>query len=213
MRPIALAIVLVVLQATSPPVLRFGDLANELTTQDLQSLRELSIRWGGPPWIIAAGATMMSRDAVFWSATIRLRAFVDTGLVRRGDQFGASTMRRGDAPRTWTSSAGGFWFWTQVKLPDREFDDVKSEDDINAPFATDGIVTDDELVSIVSFLRTDQIFKTERRLPIASIMRVYAGDDSWITLGLKKGSACVDGYQMRRVEQGWSVTWRGGVCA
>jgi hypothetical protein len=211
----ALVMTLAVFQVASPSVLRVGPVANQLTADDLRSLRELSIRWGGQPWMLLTGTGMVpARDgSLSWSATVRLRPFSETELVRRGDQFTASTTRRGDAPRTWVTAAGGAWFWAQVKLRGREFDDVRGESDINAPFATDGIVTDDELVSVITFLRTDPIFKPERERPVASIMRVYSGDDSWISLGLWTSTSCGEGYELRPAASGWTPTWRGGVCA
>ena len=215
MRTLALVVSMAAFQAASPTVLRFGPLANQLSAQDMQSLRELAIRWGGEPWMMTTGTGMIIAPdgAAYWSAMIRLRAYSDSTVVRRGDQFVATTTRRGDALRQWTPSAAGSWAWAQVKLEDRAFDDVRGEDDINAPFATDLIVTDEELVGIVTFLRTDPIFKAERNLPVSSIARVYSDDDSWISLSLVKGRTCVDGYQLRPAHRGWTVTWRGGVCA
>lgn len=55
-------------------------------------------------------------------------------------------------PKSW--SIGATFEYAQVVIPNRTFQDVRGPNDPNLPFRNSSTLTDDELVSLVTFLRT-----------------------------------------------------------
>ena len=210
------------LQIGSAPF-RVGPIANALTNDDVAQLNQLATGWRAAPWFLSTTTGMISlpNGDLDWNVRVFLQPQQSGADLRRGEQFTADATRHGDAPRQWRLTAGPY-AWAQVKVAGRTFDDLRGSDDLNLPFATDLIVTDAELISIVNFLRTDPIFAAERTLPVSDIHKVFAsseesrflrgaGEGDFIALTLLKGYSTWDRYALRAAGTRWQVKWLGTI--
>jgi hypothetical protein len=61
-------------------------------------------------------------------------------------------MRNVAGPKSWATR--GTFSYTQVVVPKRMFQDIRGPNDPKLPFANSTTLTDDELVSLVTFIRS-----------------------------------------------------------
>ena len=157
-------------QSVTTP-LRTGDVARQLTEQDVAALERV-LPTGGTPWLLNGdpgqipGAEYI--DA-YLSPTNTTRA------LRRGTVI--TVMRRLAPVRIeWTVQRTESY--AQVAIPGRNFDQIEGDQDINRPFRVIGRFDDTELFRLVEFLRSNPPtrFGSIRSWPILSINR--KADDS-----------------------------------
>jgi hypothetical protein len=157
--------------ATTP--LRTGDVARQLTEQDVAALEHV-LPTGGTPWLLNGDRGEIP-NAEYIEAY--LSPTNTTRVLRRGTVI--SVMRR-LAPRTeWTVQRTESY--AQVAIPGRNFGQIEGDQDINRPFRVIGRFDDTELFPLVEFLRSNPPTRgggsnAIRSWPILSINR--KADDS-----------------------------------
>ena len=134
-------------QADTTVPLRTGDVAQQLTEQDIGAL-ELVLPPGAKPWLLN-GDRGQEPDIEF--IQVYLSPTTATSTLRRGAVI--SVMRR-TAPLTeWTVQRSESY--AQVAIAGRNFDQIEGDQDINRPFRVFGRFDDTELVQFVGFLRSN----------------------------------------------------------
>lgn len=144
---------------------RLGDVARQLTEQDLTEL-ERALPGGARPWLLIgeAGRAPGLNVAAF------LQPKVSTSEIRRG---AVTMVRRELNASTWKAlkrvdydeQIGHSDSYAQVALPDRSFDQIQGDQDLNRPFFVTGDFKDSELVSLAKYIRSQSV------RPILSVVR------------------------------------------
>jgi hypothetical protein len=141
---VALLASLVQSAATMP--LRTGEVARQLTEQDIAAL-ELVLPPGGKPWLLNGDRAQfgnMQFVQAFPPAT------VSTSALRRGTVISVERRNPLDA---WVVQRAESY--AQVAIAGRTFDQIQGDQDINRPFRVIGRFDDSELVRLVESLRSD----------------------------------------------------------
>ena len=147
-----LAILSAFLMQSPATPLRIGDVAKQMTEQDITALESL-LPAGAKPWLLIGVRWWVEHVEAYLEPTTA------TPELRRG------TVVSGQLTRS----------YAQVAIPGRSFDQIDGEQDINRPFQVIGRFTDDELVSLVRLLRSDPPTRGMHAIeswPILSIRRI-----------------------------------------
>ena len=181
--------------ATMP--LRTGEVATELTEQDIAAL-ELVLPAAGKPWLLN-GDTAQFGNLQFVQAF--LPATVSTPALRRGTVI--SVVRRNPLDAWVVQRAESY---AQVTIPGRTFDQIAGDQDINRPFRVIGPFDDSELVRLVESLRSDPTplgrdFSIQA-WPILSVVRKT--DDS-VEVMLRGAAMQGQVIMLRQAGQDWIV--------
>src|SRR6267142_2255090 len=162
--------------------LRTGEMARQLTEQDIAAL-ELVLPAGEKPWLLNGDRAHFGNGQFIQAF---LPATVSTLALRRGTVI--SVERR--SPRNnilERPKSGDSWIvertesYAQVAVAGRNFDQIQGDQDINRPFRVVGRFDDSELVRMVESLRSNPTGKGRdfvpiEAWPIASMVRTT--DDS-----------------------------------
>jgi len=141
-------------------LLRTGDVARQLTQQDVAALERV-LPTGGTPWLLNGDPGLIP-NAEYIEAY--LSPANTTRVLRRGTVV---SVMRGLAPRTeWTVQRTESY--AQVAIAGRNFDQIQGDQDINRPFRVIGRFDDSELVRLIESLRSDP---TPMAWPILSVVR------------------------------------------
>jgi len=181
--------------ATMP--LRTGEVARQLTEQDIAAL-ELVLPAAGKPWLLN-GDTAQFGNLQFVQAF--LPATVSTPALRRGTVI--SVVRRNPLDAWVVQRAESY---AQVTIPGRTFDQIAGDQDINRPFRVIGPFDDSELVRLVESLRSDPTplgrdFSIQA-WPILSVVRKT--DDS-VEVMLRGAAMQGQVIMLRQAGQDWIV--------
>src|SRR5579864_5324261 len=133
------------MQSPATP-LRIGDVARQMTGQDITAL-ELALPSGAKPWLVNGDhgqIPMVDYIEAYLSPT------TTTASLRRGTMINVS--RRRTPVSEW--SAARTESYAQVAIPGRNFDQIDGDQDINRPFRVIGRFDDDELVRLVQLIRS-----------------------------------------------------------
>ena len=195
-------IVLIAWLTQSPAIpLRTGDVARQLTDQDVAGL-EAALPSGEKPWLLNGDRTQVPvREYIeaYLSPTSTTPAF------RRG--MVVSVMRR-------IIPAVGEWrlsrteSYAQVVIPGRSFDQIEGDQDMNRPFRVIGRFDDDELVRLVQVLRSDSpilIVRGPEHIQPWPILSVQRKDDDSVDVFLRGGVMRGQGTTLRQVGQDWMI--------
>jgi hypothetical protein len=137
------------IQSSTAVTLRTGDVARQLTDQELAAL-ELVLPSGATPWLLDGDPTQAPG---IQSILAYLSPTTATSTLRRGTVI---TVTRRTLPLPLTAWAvERSWSYAQVAIPGRQFDKIEGDQDINRPFVVIGDFDDTELVSLVGFLRSN----------------------------------------------------------
>jgi hypothetical protein len=158
----AIVVVAVVFQATAPALVRLGDVARQLSEQDVADIERAVAPGGARPWLLN-GPHGQVTDLQFIeaylppeTATTELRRGSVISVVRGSASALAMIGIRPASPeatrQTWTVT--GTFSYAQVAIADRDFDHVRGDEDVNRPFRVSGSFGDVELVSLVWFVRS-----------------------------------------------------------
>jgi len=192
-----LALALVLLQGASVTTpIRVGDFARQLTAQDVMALEQIATAGGAKssPWLLEGPFNHIGN-----SIRMYLPAESQTAQVRRGrtiDLF----RRRGETlwrpMQTMTQYA-------QVVEVGRDFNSISGDRDIHRPFTVSGTFSDEELLSLVTFIRGSP-GQVRGSWPISSL----SGDASSVMLWLVEPSGSGRLQRVLVVRQGsdWKVT-------
>ena len=165
---------LLALQAPSTPLV-FGRQAPTIRQTDIDGITRAVTPYGGAPWLLtdfrSTGGGINGERR--WGVRAYLAPSTATSELRRGplvDLTTDLTSQNAPDPGTWkVIDPSRILTWAQVALPGRSFDDVKSESDENLPLAIHGLITDEDLVSSVRFLRTRPPIPNPRRLNLQNV--------------------------------------------
>ncbi len=185
-------------QSATPVPLRTGDLARQLTEQDIAAL-ELVLPPGSTPWLLNGDRAQFGNTQFIQAF---LPATVSTLALLRGSVISVQRQKPSDAWVVQRTES-----YAQVAVAGRNFDQIQGDQDINRPFRIIGSFDDSELVRLVEDLRSDTT-ADERYLgaihtwPILSVVR-KAEDSVEVML---RGAAMQGLVIMQRqTGQGWMV--------
>jgi len=186
-------------QATSAVVPRTGEVARQLTEQDVKSL-ELVLPADAKPWFLNGDPGQIGNSQYI---EVYLAPTTTTPALRRGPVV--SVMRRISPPTAWTARPAENY--AQVAIPGRKFDEIQGDQDTNRPFRVLGSFDDNDIVQIVTALRsnskpTGQGLNSIQPWPILSINRESDG-----TARVRTRGAVMQGQfiTLRYGGQTWSV--------
>jgi hypothetical protein len=188
--------------ATTP--LRTGDVARQLTQQDVAALERV-LPAGGTPWLLNGDPGLIPNGEYIEAY---LSPTNTTRVLRRGTVI---SVLRWLAPRTeWTVQRTESY--AQVAIPGRNFGQIEGDQDINRPFRVIGRLDDTELFRLVEFLRSNPPARVGsdaiRSWPILSINR--KADDS-VEVLLRGAVMQGQSITLRQAGQDWIIirfgTW------
>jgi hypothetical protein len=150
---LALTIIIAALaQAQVPEAYRFGPTASHLSDNDLKQIR---LSASGRPWVIVGRADPFDAADLRWYVEAFLEADRVSAGLRRGSIEGFSaelpSRRAYGAPKKWNRAWTGEY--VQVPAPGRDPLVLSSSRDLSRPFRIVGSFTDEELISLVTFVR------------------------------------------------------------
>jgi hypothetical protein len=193
-------------QSSTTVTLRTGDVARQLTEEDVVAL-ELVLPSGAKPWLL-------NGDRAYRPNIQYIEAYLSpttaTSTLRRGSVIAVT---RQIAPRTdWTVE----WSvsYAQVAIPGRNFDQIEGDQDINRPFRVIGRFDDTELVQLVELPRSNPPIRgvgpgpnAIQSWPILSIDRKFMGDTVEVLL---RGAVMQGQYiTLRQAGQDWVIVSAG----
>src|SRR5262245_1079150 len=168
--------------ATMP--LRTGEVARQLTEQDIAAL-ELVLPPGSKPWLLNADNAQVANMQY---AQAFLPATVSTPALRRGTVI---TVERRKPLDAWVAQRAESY--AQVAIPGRNFDQIQGDQDLNRPLRVFGRFDDSELVQLVEFLRSSP--PTPGGAPNAI--------QAWPSLSVvRRGEDSVEVFHRRAADQG-----------
>jgi hypothetical protein len=175
-----LAAMAMLLQTTSATPIKIGTQAGALTDREVAVI--LALPGVSNPWLFHAWQGQLVTTVV----EIHLRPTTVTSTIRRGILMAASRSPMFKEPG-WSLGREEQRTYAQVLIEGVSMDQVSSPLDVNRPFETRGAFTDDELVEIVRFIRSNPLAQTSNlggqpavvrgnRLPIRSVARSSANN-------------------------------------
>jgi hypothetical protein len=181
--------------------LRIGPVAERLTQQDVAAI-QTALPDGTKSWLLIGDPVQV--PGLEWIEAY-LPATTNTPELRLGKKIGIS---RWDTPRLktgWTMERTETY--AQVAIPDRNFDEITGSSDINRPFRVLGQFDNNELVSLVQFVRSDPPTKggastAIRPWPIREVQRKVEDTIEISTLG---GAMSGQVISIRRDGKGWTI--------
>lgn len=171
-------------QAPATRSARIGELGKSLTDSEAVQIARIASPTGPAPWLLYGYRTILGDEMAAYLPPDTSSKDVRRGnLIYLGRRPGTSTA----APSPWGGSQPGRY--AQVVLAGHDFNPAQSDQDINRPFAIQGEFTDDDLIRIVTLIRTSTVSMGSRgekiwnNLPIASLIR-QSGDSVivWISI-------------------------------
>src|SRR5215471_13472764 len=186
-------------QSAAVMPLRTGELARQLTEQDIAAL-EMVLPPGEKPWLLNGDRPQYGAGQYIGSflpptvSTLALRRGTVISVERRNARNGFERPEPRDAWVVKRTEA-----YAQVAIKGRNFDQIQGDQDINLPFRVMGRFDDSELVGAVQSLRSDP---APMAWPIGSIERQTY--DS-IKVMLRKTASEGQIVILRQAGQNWIV--------
>jgi hypothetical protein len=186
---------------SSTTTLRTGDVARQLTEQDIAAL-ELVLPSGRKLWFLNGDPAQMPKSQLIQAFLFPITA---TPLSRRGLVF---WIKRGIDPITeWTAEAAESY--AQVAIPGRDFDQIEGDQDINRPFRVVGNFSDSELVRLVDVLRSNPPTRGRGANAIAiqpwPILSVERRANDSVKVMLREAVGRGQGITLRQAGQDWII--------
>ena len=217
--PTAFILVCALVQASGQPVIRIGDVARQLSDQDIAEIERVASTGGRKPWLLNGPRGQI---ADLRSVEVYLAPDKSTPELRRGAVIDLVTGSVGALAASGIRPAGGATAnsWTamrteaycQVAIPGRGYNQVEADGDINRPFRIVGQFDDAELVGLVRFVRSSPpgpvgASRSTRRAvhgdwPVTAVVRQQ---DS-IQVRIRSDDFSSELVTLRRQESGWLVT-------
>jgi hypothetical protein len=183
-------------QSATPVPLRTGDVARQLTEQDIAAL-ELVLPLGSTPWLLNGDRAQFGNTQFIQAF---LPATVSTPALRRGSVISVQRQNPSDAWVVQRTES-----YAQVAIAGKHFDQIEGDQDMNRPFRVIGCFDDNELVGLVQSLRSDsspiERDFSIRTWPILSLTRKT--DDSVEVM--LRGAVRQGQIVMMRQSEGWIV--------
>ena len=132
---------------------RLGSVGQRLTDAQVAELEQIAATAGSKPWLLV-GDEAFTPPPTSWFVDIYLAPEVATDQLRRGRiQTAISEGNPSGADRKpWRLY--GSASWAQVAVRGRAFEEIAGDQDINRAFRVSGSFADDEIVSLIAFIRT-----------------------------------------------------------
>jgi len=197
-----------------------GPLAECLSVGDLNQLVSVSSSTGGHPWLLEANYSIPGRRDN-WAVSIYLPADRQTERLRRGRVVKCLSVPPQNAKhgreRRLSGPPGSY---AQVSIPDRHFTaQLLDPSGIELPFILEGEFADDDLVSLVDFIRSSPAFvpesarshdsekmvppvRVDGRYPIVAIVRK---PDGTFEVGTGSRPGAGQHIAVRRIGSRWVV--------
>lgn len=125
---------------------RLGSVAKELTSEDLDEITRLVSTSGRRPWLLVADKRFLPGPRQ-WYVFVYLEPHVATPSVRRGPILIAFCQGN-----VWNLEASASW--AQAAVAGRTFEEVAGERDVNRPFQVIGDLSNEEIFTAITFIRT-----------------------------------------------------------
>lgn len=134
-----------------------GNPGPDLSSSDIEEIKRLANAEGGEPWLFIGVGGQLGLSQI-------VRVFCEppqkSEMVRRGSLVHISRQRPSRDSQVWNPwKLLGSEFYAQVKLEGREFGHVKDNRDNNRPFSVVGKFSDEELIELVTLVRSSPTFK------------------------------------------------------
>jgi hypothetical protein len=184
-------------------IFRTGDVARQLTEQDLAAL-EMVLPSGSTPWLLngdngqAAGPEYIEAYMPHTSTTL---ISARSPLLRRGTVI--TVMRRTRPLTEWTVQETRSY--AHVAIPGRRFDDIQGDQDMNRPFRVSGRFDDEELVRLVEFLRSNPPTRGPERTQSWPILSIERKADDSVQVFLRGGVGRGQAITLRQAGQDWVI--------
>jgi hypothetical protein len=196
-------------QATAPTPIRLGEVARQLSVQEIANIEGL-LPPGGKPWLlIGEGLGFMSAPVHSVEAylppettTRELRRGVVIPLQRRivTTPEAWSVVNSASRPRATTGR------YAQVAVEGRTFDQIQGDQDSNRPFWVDGRFEDSELVSIVAFIRSSPVPASgQRPITAGPIITLTRQSDDSVAIMTRLGAHESQRVILRKQGQSWVI--------
>jgi hypothetical protein len=203
---VTLAAGLLQIQPTVP--IRLGLGARSLTEEDISEFRRTQP--GSNMWLVVGKAPFPGLSIAAYFAAEKTTAELRRGRMIRG--------YRPVNPRgAWKLDALGHW--AQVAISGRDYDVVNGETDVNLPFQVDGDFSDEELISLVTFIRTStsgrsvngrgvplNVGPVRQVLNVGPILQVSRTSRDSVRCFVAGGNGPTQVISATRDAQGWRVT-------
>lgn len=158
---------------------RLGTVGRRLTAAHVVELERLAAAAGGTPWLLV-GDKAFSPAPRSWFVDIYLAPDVTTDQLRRGRiQTAISEGTTSGADRKpWRLQ--GSASWAQVVVHGRAFDEIIGDRDLNRPFRVSGSFDDDEIISLIAFIKTNPKNSSQPASDQATPANIFTDvDGSW----------------------------------
>jgi hypothetical protein len=129
---------------------RLGTIGERLTNRDVEEIAALAKATVSSIYLLAGDRSQVLPET--WLVEVYLAPTPDRGRVRRGPVVNVSKVVEEGSLTAWR--VDGETRYAQVAAPGRRFPTALTSRDNDRPFLLEGEFTDDELVSIVSFIRS-----------------------------------------------------------
>jgi hypothetical protein len=198
-----IALLLSFVQSTTTLPLRNGEMASQLTDEELFRIQAV-VPPGARPWLLNGILPQWSRGQFI---QVFLTPTTSTDDLRRGTVI--SVERRNRRNRFQKPDASDPWVvertesYAQVAMAGRSFDDIRGERDLNLPFRVIGSFDDSEIVGSIQAMRADP---APMPWPILSMTRKPDGSVEVQTL---KNHSEGELIWLRKAGQEWKVSVAG----
>jgi len=152
-------------------------------------------------WLVQGNAPFPGLSIAVYFAAEKTTAEVRRGRMIRG-------YRPVNPPGAWKLDARGNW--VQVAITGRDYNVLNGESDFNLPFQVDGEFSDEELISLVTFIRTNIASRGRNggvgplnAFPITEVTRTSKDSVRFFLAG---GNGPSQGVFATQESQGWRVT-------
>lgn len=191
-----------------------GNPGPDLSVTDIEDVKRLAEAKGGEPWLFIGVGGQLGFSQI-------VRVFCEptrkSETVRRGPLVHIGRRRPSRDSQVWNKwKLSGSEFYAQVKLEGREFEHVKDNRDSNRPFSVVGKFSDEELIQLVTLVRSSPTFKppvaqTQKKpdstqvkgtLPIWYIHRK---DDGHVEVNLLDGRDRGQTVRLRKEKGKWTI--------
>jgi len=187
-------------QVPAVEILRTGNIARQLTEQDVRALERI-LPSDAKPWLLDGDPGQIASSQ---NISAYLPPATTTAVLRRGSVI-TVTRRAFSSPTDWTVLLAGTY--AQVAITGRKFDEIRGDDDINRPFLVSGNFDDNELIQIVTIIRSNPnpggtVLTAIEPLPIRSV--AWQGSNSVIVTtrrAVMQGQSII----LQRMGQNWTV--------
>jgi hypothetical protein len=200
-----LALLFVSLGQSATIPLRTGVVARQLTNAEVAAL-EMVLPKGSTPWLLNGDHVPFLLNRQYVEAF--LPPTLETPLLRRG-MFVSVERRSPTSPWVVQRTEA----YAQVAIPGRRFDDIRDDHDINRPFRVIGRFEDEELVSLVHFLRSNPPTRGGVAIQLWPILWNKRNADDSVDVPLMEGPSHGQALTLRRSGQDWEIVSTGGWAA